>query len=214
MWDAGGIFCFIHKTGGGAAVIFFSAANNMRGAGVPEAGGQCLRNYKLILCGFICIIENFNENVHTIFVLILGTMTTAEIDLTGLNPTQSSTVGDGYPFRAVDGTTNGLYIFNSCTHTAIETDPWWRVELPGPHMITKVVLYNRIPHGHRLSPVYVYVQESSVDTLCGSHTTSSDGLAMLTFTCHVPILGDSLRVVISGSGVLTICEIKAYGRKV
>ena len=185
----------------------------MRGAGVPEAGRQCLRKYKLILCGFICIIENFNENVHTIFVLILGTMTTAEIDLTGLNPTQSSTVGDGYPFRAVDGTTNGLYIFNSCTHTAIETDPWWRVELPGPHMITKVVLYNRIDSccTQRLSPVYVYVQESSIDTLCGSHTTSSEGLPMLTFTCPAPIMGDVLWAGINGSGILTLCEVKAYG---
>ena len=36
------VFYFIHKTGGGAAVFFFSVTpitNNLRGAGVPEAGG-------------------------------------------------------------------------------------------------------------------------------------------------------------------------------
>ena len=31
--------------------VFFRSTNNMRGAGVPGAGGRCLRNYKLILGG-------------------------------------------------------------------------------------------------------------------------------------------------------------------
>ena len=143
-------------------------------------------------------------------------MTTTEIDLTGLNPAQSTTVGDGYPSRAVDGTTNGLYIFNSCTHTAIETDPWWRVELPKRHVIAEVVLYNHIDSCcmWKLSPVYVYVQESSVDTLCGSHTTSSVGLALLNFTCPAPIPGDMLWVEVRGQVKwVTICELKAYGWK-
>ena len=111
----------------------------------------------------------------------------------------------------MDGDTNGEWSGTSCTHTETETDPWWRVQLPGRHMITEVVLYNRLQHSHRLSPVYVYVQESSIDTLCGSHTTSSEGVAMLNFTCPAPIMGDVLWVGIKGSGILSVCEVKVYG---
>ena len=51
--------------------IFFSAATNMRGAGVPGAGGRCLRNYKLTLRGlmFKCIFQN-HVSLDTILALI------------------------------------------------------------------------------------------------------------------------------------------------
>ena len=138
--------------------------------------------------------------------------TSSEIDLTGLTPTQTSVHGGGVPERAVDGDTNGNWGGNSCTHTSSANNPWWRVQLPGRHMITKVVLYNRSDTcSDRLSPVYVYVQESSIDTLCGSYTTSSEGLALFTFTCPAPIMGDVLWVGIKGWGILTLCEVKAYG---
>ena len=134
--------------------------------------------------------------------------------MTGLSPTQSTTWQNMYSTRgssnAVDGNTTG-----SCAHTAGQLDPWWRVQLPGPHMITKVVLYNRSDCcSERLSPVYVYVQESGIGTLCGSHTTSSVGLALLNFTCPAPIPGDMLWVEVRGQVKwVTICELKAYGWK-
>ena len=139
--------------------------------------------------------------------------TSSEIDLTGLTPTQTSVHGGGVPERAVDGDTNGNWGGNSCTHTSSSNDTWWRVQLPGRHMITKVALYNRSECcSERLSPVYVYVQESSIDTLCGSHTTSSDGLAMLNFTCPSPLLGDVLWVEVQGTYKgFSLCEVKAYG---
>ena len=135
-----------------------------------------------------------------------------EIDLTGLTPTQSSTCCGGVPERAVDGDTNDDYGKGSCTHTETSTDPWWRVQLPGRHMITEVVLYNRSTNRGRLSPVYVYVQESrpSIDILCGSYTNSY--MAMLNFTCPALLKGDVLWVEVRVTyKVLTICEVKVYG---
>ena len=144
--------------------------------------------------------------------MILGSPTLKEIDLTGLTPTQSSTCCDGVPSRAVDGNRNAYWSAASCTATSDppSTDPWWRVQLPGRHVITEVVLYNRSTNRGRLSPVYVYVQESSIDILCGSYTNSY--MAMLNFTCPALLKGDVLWVEVRGTyKVLTICEVKVYG---
>ena len=147
---------------------------------------------------------------------MLDTATTSsEIDLTGLTPTQTSVHGGGVPERAVDGDTNGNWGGNSCTHTSSANNPWWRVHLPGRHMITKVVLYNRSDAcSDRLSPVYVYVQESSADKLCGSYTTSSVDVPSLSFKCPTQMYGDILWVEVRGtSKVLTLCEVRVFGWK-
>ena len=71
---------------------------------------------------------------------------------------------------------------------------------------------NRSTNRGRLSPVYVYVQESrpSIDILCGSYTNSY--MAMLNFTCPALLKGDVLWVEVRGTyKVLTICEVKVYG---
>ena len=41
----------------------------MRGAGVPEAGGRCLRNYKLILYGLIKYEQKVNLGIHKYSVI-------------------------------------------------------------------------------------------------------------------------------------------------
>ena len=95
------------------------------------------------------------------------------------------------------------------------TDPWWRVQLPGRHMITEVELYNRLDTAsQRLSPVYVYVQESSADKLCGSYTTSSVDVPSLSFKCPTQMYGDILWVEVRGtSKFLTLCEVRVFGWK-
>jgi hypothetical protein len=59
-------------------------------------------------------------------------------------PTQSSTAFGGDAKRAVDGNTEGDYFRgNSVTHTAIEDDPWWQVDLGKPLPIERIVIWNR-----------------------------------------------------------------------
>ncbi len=57
---------------------------------------------------------------------------------------QSSTDYDGEAKRAIDGNTNGDYYGAlSTTHTRVEQDPWWEVDLGSPAEIDRVVVWNR-----------------------------------------------------------------------
>lgn len=57
---------------------------------------------------------------------------------------QSTTYNDNTAGLAVDGDTSNLLGQGSCTHTEIETSPWWAVDLQGSYTVTTVVLYNRL----------------------------------------------------------------------
>jgi mono/diheme cytochrome c family protein len=58
--------------------------------------------------------------------------------------TQSSTDHGGEAARAIDGVTDGDYFkANSTTHTKVETDPWWQVELSEPAPLDRIVVWNR-----------------------------------------------------------------------
>ena len=63
---------------------------------------------------------------------------------TGGKATQSSTDFGGPPELAIDGNTDGHY-FNakSTTHTKVQTDPWWEVDLGSEAGIDRIVVWNR-----------------------------------------------------------------------
>jgi hypothetical protein len=64
---------------------------------------------------------------------------------------QSSTAFDGPAKHAIDGNTDGNFDKKSVTHTAVENDPWWEVDLKGDKPIDRVVLWNRTPLEERLA---------------------------------------------------------------
>ena len=49
----------------------------------------------------------------------------------------------GYPFRAIDGNTDGDYTHGSVTLTEEELYPWWQVDIGSEQSIDKVEIYNR-----------------------------------------------------------------------
>lgn len=58
--------------------------------------------------------------------------------------TQISTYSDGPAHLAIDGNTNGHYFdAKSTTHTALEENAWWEVDLGNDHALEKVVIWNR-----------------------------------------------------------------------
>jgi mono/diheme cytochrome c family protein len=62
--------------------------------------------------------------------------------------TQSSTDFDGAAGKAIDGNTEGeFYKANSVTHTRVENDPWWEVNLKAAKSIDKIVIWNRTDGG-------------------------------------------------------------------
>lgn len=56
---------------------------------------------------------------------------------------QSSEAYDAIAARAIDGTTNGIFKSNSTTHTAVNDNPWWEVELADETAIQAIVIWNR-----------------------------------------------------------------------
>ncbi|TSY83965.1 Fucolectin-4 [Bagarius yarrelli] len=58
--------------------------------------------------------------------------------------TQSSTFTSSYPAsRAIDGNRASILSYYSCTHTAGQVSPWWRVDLLAVHDISNVIVTNR-----------------------------------------------------------------------
>ena len=61
----------------------------------------------------------------------------------GQSSMQSSTDLGGSSSRAVDGGTSKDYSLDSCTHSNLESNPWWRVDLGSSRLVGEVVLVNR-----------------------------------------------------------------------
>ncbi len=77
---------------------------------------------------------------------------------------QSSTSGEGYPSRAVDGDTYGKWSANSVTHTAKEANPWWEVDLGSQHDITGLDIHNRTDCcQERFNNIVVYIKKDIND---------------------------------------------------
>ena len=51
---------------------------------------------------------------------------------------QSSTVGQGSPQRAIDGSTSTFFNANTCTMTEAERSAWWYVNLLEPYLVQLV----------------------------------------------------------------------------
>ena len=63
--------------------------------------------------------------------------------------TQSTTAHGGGSGRAVDGDSNAQWHGGSCTHTARENNPWWRVDLGESKKIDMVCNYQQLVYSNR-----------------------------------------------------------------
>jgi len=77
---------------------------------------------------------------------------------------QSSTVFGGDAALAVDGDTNGRYSKGSVTHTNLDIEAWWQVDLGGLHRIDTLSVWNRSDDccSPRLSNFYIFVSDTDM----------------------------------------------------
>lgn len=61
----------------------------------------------------------------------------------GKHATQSSTDYNGSADRAVDGTRNGSFGLGSVTHTGVNGNAWWEVDLGSPYAVDEIDIFNR-----------------------------------------------------------------------
>ncbi|XP_019630216.1 PREDICTED: hemicentin-1-like [Branchiostoma belcheri] len=144
---------------------------------------------------------------------------TAEINV-GLNKkaSQSSLLRSEYPAeRAVDGNTGTiLYPLKECTHTDLEYEPWWKVDLGDTYVISHVTVINRGDCcGERLRNFMLRVgpyEDFRENTPCGDIYSEipSEG-ETIDVRCEEPISGRWVSVQLIGrEDYLSLCEVQVF----
>ena len=121
---------------------------------------------------------------------------------------QSSESSGGKGDRAVDGTTNGSYGSNSCTHTKAELGSWWSVDLGAVYAVSQVKIWNRSDCcGERLDNIMVIVDDVTCEKI------GKFGASPRTVQCN-GAEGEIVRIEHQRMSVLTLCEVEVYGEEV
>ncbi|XP_066270508.1 uncharacterized protein [Branchiostoma lanceolatum] len=129
--------------------------------------------------------------------------------------TQSSTGFKGVPGRAVDGDRNPIYGRKSCSHTTMERDPWWRVDLGTSQCVDRVVVAKRLPprFGKWLEGFKVYVGDNpdvTANPTCGGKQSVA-GKKIITVDCG-GLTGRYVGIALPGKKqFLILCEVEVYG---
>jgi parallel beta-helix repeat protein len=139
--------------------------------------------------------------------------------------TQSSNVsgadvcgGPPLASRAVDGNTDGNYYDCSVSHTGIELQPWWQVDLAASQDIASIKVWNRTDCcGDRLVNYHVFVS-NQVALLSAGNVVSAQAVADHDFfvaaqagtptTIVVNFPGRYVRVQLAGTNYLQLAEVQ------
>uniref|UniRef100_A0A4W6ERG4 Fucolectin tachylectin-4 pentraxin-1 domain-containing protein n=1 Tax=Lates calcarifer TaxID=8187 RepID=A0A4W6ERG4_LATCA len=130
---------------------------------------------------------------------------------------QSTTLSDSArAWNAIDGKSDPVYYHGSCTHTAHDqSDPWWRLLLPGIYRITAVSVTNRDELAERINNAEIRIGNSAENN--GNNNPrcavipSIPAAQTATFQCG-GMEGRFVNVYLPGAAkVLTLCEVEVYG---
>ncbi|KAL3059754.1 hypothetical protein OYC64_014367 [Pagothenia borchgrevinki] len=112
-----------------------------------------------------------------VYISILGRkeyLSLCEVEVYGYPPTeenlalqgkatQSSLYGAADANKAIDGSRAPVWADGSCSHTANELDPWWRLALPKTHKVFSVKITNRNEVPDRLNGAEIRIGDSLVN---------------------------------------------------
>uniref|UniRef100_A0A8C4DHD7 F5/8 type C domain-containing protein n=1 Tax=Dicentrarchus labrax TaxID=13489 RepID=A0A8C4DHD7_DICLA len=130
---------------------------------------------------------------------------------------QSSVNESGTANNAIDGNRDYNYPAGSCTQTAEQTNPWWRVDLLEPYIVTSIIITNRGDCcAERIDGAEIHIGNSLQD---GGVTNPVVGVISripagrsLKMTLTGLAEGRYVTVALLGSKkVLTLCEVEVYG---
>ncbi|XP_075688025.1 uncharacterized protein LOC142656914 isoform X2 [Rhinoderma darwinii] len=132
---------------------------------------------------------------------------------------QSSTYDKfGASENAIDGSSSTVYMSGHCSHTDMDVEPWWRVDLVNVYNVTKVKITNRGDCcQERINGAEITIGNSpekggTRNRRCAK--IESLGLGKEEeYVCGM--VGQYVTVTIPGrAGYLTLCEVKVYGTNV
>ncbi|KAM5147986.1 uncharacterized protein ACMZJ9_011622 [Mantella aurantiaca] len=155
-------------------------------------------------------------------VEVLGDKETTEVEGENLAfrgvSSQSSTYDKlGAPDNAIDGSLNSNYMSKHCSHTDLEIEPWWMVDLTKVYNITKVRILNRGDCcEERIEGAELRIGNSperggTRNPRCAKITSLGRGKEQ-EFMCRM--IGQYVTVTVPGRATyLTLCEVKVYGHE-
>ncbi|XP_006004939.1 uncharacterized protein LOC102347739 [Latimeria chalumnae] len=122
----------------------------------------------------------------------------------------------GVPEHAIDGNNDANYGGLSCTHTQLEFNPWWRLDLQDSHAISTVVITNRADCcSERLRGVEVWV-ENSLDNydVTKSQCTPLDSVDFpgptVRFSCNEWTARYITIIIPNRKEYLSLCEVEIF----
>uniref|UniRef100_A0A8C7DQD7 Fucolectin tachylectin-4 pentraxin-1 domain-containing protein n=1 Tax=Oncorhynchus kisutch TaxID=8019 RepID=A0A8C7DQD7_ONCKI len=126
---------------------------------------------------------------------------------------QSSQFSDRNAHYAIDGNRNTNY--GSCSHTAQDTNPWWRVDLLDVYNVTAVTITNRDACPERLDGAEIRIGNSLENNginnprcVVISHIPAGE---TNTFQCNEMDGRYVVVVIYVRKEYLTLCELEVYG---
>src|ERR1051326_4572712 len=145
--------------------------------------------------------------------LALGKAATQSSTLTGFGPAGAS--------NSVDGNTDGNFFHNSVSHTNLDANAWWQVDLGAAATVASVVISNRTDCcSNRLSDYWVFVSNtpfastdtpSTLQTRAGTWNSHQTSYPNPSTTIAVNAAGRYVRVQLSGPNYLSLAEVQVFG---
>jgi hypothetical protein len=168
------------------------------------------------------VFNNLSANQTQNFSTVVGSV--GSNLAVGKTATESSVL-PGYSTmtvsNAVDGNTDGSFYDGSVSHTNLEANPWWQVDLGASATVNSVVVWNRTDCcGYRLSDYWVFISSTpfgSTDTPAtlqnragtwSSHQTTAPNPSI---SIPAGFIGRYVRIQLSGSNYLSLAEVQVMG---
>jgi hypothetical protein len=120
--------------------------------------------------------------------------------------------------RAVDGNTSGSYFDKSISHTQLELNPWWYVDLGSVQDIGEVRLWNRTDcctdrlFPFRISILNVFDAALDAASSWSADVDSDPGVNPLVFTPNAS--GRYVKVQLRASDYLQLGEVQVYASSI
>lgn len=133
---------------------------------------------------------------------------------------QSSTNFGGVATRAIDGSTDGVFVRESVTHTKFENKAWWSANLEKASNISDIQIWNRTNCcASRLSDFYILVSSNPFEST-DLETTLDDvnvwsefhsGPVGENISIPVGVKGQYVRIQMQGKKALSLAEVVVLG---
>jgi hypothetical protein len=122
---------------------------------------------------------------------------------------------------AVDGNTDGIFMGGFVTHTNLEANPWWQVDLGASAAVHSIVIWNRTDCcKDRLADYWVFVSDvpfgpgdtpsilQSRPGTWSSHQTTTPNPSTTIDTGGIK--GRYIRVQLTGTDYLSLAEVQVF----